>query len=78
MVFAVAVLTDALSAEAFEVEAGGVHEHQVEPAKQVAPMGEQLLLDQVLGAARHEWRRIILLLSGQCFTEPGHGTGEVV
>jgi hypothetical protein len=44
MVFAVAVLTDALSAEAFEVEAGGVHEHQVEPPKQVAPMGEQLLI----------------------------------
>src|SRR5262249_20249958 len=45
---------------------------------QVAPMGEQQLRDQVLGAARHEGRRIILLLGGQCVTEPGHGTVEVV
>jgi len=78
MVFAIAVLTDALSAEAFEVEAGGVHEHQVEPAEQVAPMCEQLLFDQVLGAARREGCRITLLPSGQCFTEPRHGTVEVV
>src|SRR5215472_12559080 len=78
MVLAIAVLTDALSAEAFEVEAGGIHEHQVQAAEQVAPMGEQLLLDQVLGAARRETRRIILLPRGQCFTEPGHGTVEVV
>src|ERR1700759_733288 len=78
MVFAIAVLTNALSAEAFEVEAGGVHEHQVEPAEQVTTMGEQLFLDQVLGAARREWRGVILLPGGQCFTEPGHGTVEVV
>jgi len=78
MVFAVAVLTDARSAEALEVEAGCVHEHQVQPAEQVAPVCKQLLLDQILGAARRKWHRIILLLGGQCFTEPGHGTVEVV
>src|SRR6516164_8793869 len=78
MVFAIAVLTDALSAEALEIQAGGVHEHQVEPAEQVAPMGEQLLLDQVLGATRSKWRRIVLLLGGQCLTKPSHGAVEMV
>jgi hypothetical protein len=78
MVFAIAVLTDALSAEAFEVEAGGVHEHQVKPAEQIAPMGEQLLFDQILCAARREWRHIILLLGGQCLTKPGHRPVQVV
>ena len=32
MILAVAVAAEGLSARAFEVEAGGVHEHQVEPA----------------------------------------------
>ena len=46
MVLAVAVAADGLAAHALEVETGGVHEHQVEPAEQIAPMGEQALLDQ--------------------------------
>ena len=57
MVLAVAVPAQRLAAQPLEVEAGGVHEHQVEPAEQVAPMGEQPLLDQVLEAARRERRR---------------------
>ena len=56
MVLAVAVLAQRLAAGALEVQAGGVHEHQVELAEQVAPMREQLLLDQVLDAARREGR----------------------
>ena len=51
MVLAEPVLADRLPAQAFEIQAGGVHEHKVEPAEQIAPMGEQLLLDQVLHAA---------------------------
>ena len=52
VVLAVTMLSDRLAAQALEVQAGGVHEHQVEPAEQIAPMREQLLLDQVLRAAR--------------------------
>ena len=59
MVLAVAALSERLAARALEVEAGGVHEHQVEPAEQIAPMREQLLLDQILAcsAARTASRR---------------------
>ena len=65
MILAVAVLAERLAAGAFEVEAGGVHEHQVEPREQVAPMREQPLLDHVLEAARRERRAAVLLLLRQ-------------
>src|SRR5262249_53328456 len=41
MVLAVAVPAQRLPAGALEVQAGGVHEHQVEAREQVAPMREQ-------------------------------------
>src|SRR5205807_1916099 len=41
MILAVAALAQRLAAGALEVQAGGVHEHQVEPRQQIAPMGEQ-------------------------------------
>ena len=47
MILAVAMLAKGLPAGALEVEAGGVHEHQVEPREQIAPVLEQPLLDQV-------------------------------
>jgi hypothetical protein len=51
MVLAETVLAEGLPVLAFEMQAGGIHEHQVEPAEQIAPMGEKLLLDQVLYTA---------------------------
>jgi hypothetical protein len=36
MILAVAMLAEGLPASAFEIEAGGVHEHQVEAGEQVA------------------------------------------
>ena len=78
MVLAVAVAAEGLPAGAFEVETGGVHEHQVEPAEQIAPMGEQPLLDQVLGAARGERRARVLLRLRQLLAEPRHRPVEML
>jgi hypothetical protein len=60
VIFAVAVLAQRLAAGALEVQAGGVHEHQVEPGEQVAPMGEHPLLHHVLQAAWCERRAAVL------------------
>ena len=49
MVLAVAVAAQRLSAGAFEVEALGVHEHQIEAREQIVPVREQPLL-------HHAWR----------------------
>ena len=60
MILAVAVAAEGLPARAFEIEAGGVHEHQVEPAEEIAPVGEQPLLNQILIAGGHRleaWKR---------------------
>jgi hypothetical protein len=40
VILAVAVLAQRLAAGALEVEARGVHEHQVEPRERIAPMCE--------------------------------------
>src|SRR6202040_3122881 len=56
MVLAVAVLAQRRPAGALEVEAGRIHEHQVEPCEQVAPMREHPLLHHVLQATRRKWR----------------------
>ena len=44
------------AAIAVEIESRGIEEHQVEVVEQVAPLGKQPLLDQVLGAARRPGR----------------------
>src|SRR5512132_380967 len=72
MILAVAVLAQRLAAGALEVEAGGVHEHQVEPRQQIAPMREQPLLNHVLQAARGKRRAAILLLLRQFLAQPRH------
>jgi len=77
MVLGVAVAAEHLPAGALEVEAGGVHEHQIEPAEQIAPVGEQPLLDEVLGAARGERRARVLLRLRQCLAEPRHRPVEM-
>ena len=63
MILAVAVLAQRLAAGALEVKVGGVHEHQVEPRQQIAPMREQPLLNHVLQAARCERRAAVLPIS---------------
>ena len=72
MVLAVAMAAEGLPAGTLEVETRRVHEDQVEPAEQIAPVGEQPLLDQVLGAARGERRARILLGLRQFFAKPCH------
>ena len=78
MVLAEAPLADVLAALALEVDRGGVEEDQLEVGEEVAPVGEQLLLDPVLGAAGGERRLVLLLVLGQLLAEPGHGPVEVV
>ncbi len=78
MVLAEAALADVLAAFALEVDRGGVEEHQLEVGEQVAAVGEQVLLDAVLGAAGGEGRLARLLVVGQLLAEPGHGPVQVV
>ena len=72
MILGVTVAAQRLSAGAFEVQAGGVHEHQVETGEQIAPVREQSLLDQILDAAGCERGAAVLILLRQHLTEPGH------
>ena len=67
-----------LAAGALEIEAGRVHEHQIERAEEIAPPREQLLLDDVLQAARRKRRGPVLLVFGQLFAEPGHRPIEMM
>jgi hypothetical protein len=67
-----------LPARALEVQAGGVHEPEIEPAEQVAPMGEQPLLDQVLGTARRVGGTRGLFALRQFLAEPRHRPMEMV
>ena len=78
MVLAVAVPAQRLPAGALEVQAGGVHEHQVEAREQVAPMREQPLLHHILAAARRERAAAILLLRRQLVPQPRHRPIEMV
>ena len=78
MILAVAVPAERLAAGALEIEAGGVHEHEVKPRQQIAPMGEQPLLHHVLHAARGERRAGVLLLFRQLLPQPGHRPIEMM
>ena len=72
MVFGEAALSQRLAARSLEIEAGRVHEHEVELAEQIAPAREQLLFDDVLQAARREERGAVLLIFAQLLAQPGH------
>ena len=72
MVFGEAALSQRLAAVSLEIEAGRVHEHEVERAEQIAPAREQLLLDDVLQAARREERGAVLLIFAQFLAQPSH------
>ncbi|HEY7242835.1 MAG TPA: hypothetical protein VH678_03015 [Xanthobacteraceae bacterium] len=77
-ILAVAMLPQRLTAGPLEVQAGGVHEHQVEPCEQVAPMREQSLLHHVLHAAWRKRRAAILLLLRQFLPQPRHRPIEMM
>src|SRR5438105_15729063 len=70
VILAKTVAAECRSASALEVQARGVHEDEVEPREQVAPMCEQPLLDHVLAAARRKRRAAVLLLLRQFLAEP--------
>ena len=72
MVFGEAALSQRLAARSLEIEAGRVHEHEVELAEQIAPAREQLLFDDVLQAARRKECGAVLLIFAQLFAQPGH------
>jgi len=78
MVLAVAVLAQRLPASTLEVEAGRIHEHQIEPREQVAPMRKQPLLHHVLQAAWRKRRAAVLLLLRQLLAQPRHGPIEMM
>ena len=78
MVLGEAAPPQRLAARALEIEAGGVHEHDVERGQEVAPAGEQLLLQDVLHAARRKRRRGVLLVFGQLLAQPRHGAIEMM
>src|ERR1019366_10018364 len=61
-----------------EVDRGGVEEHELKVSEEVAAVGEQVLFDAVLGAARRERRLTRLLVAGQLLAEPGHGPVQVM
>ncbi len=78
MILAMATLADGFAPLSLEVDAGGVEEDQLEIGEQITPVGEQPLLDQILGASRGEGCLVRLFRAGQLLPEPGHGPVEVV
>ena len=55
-----------------------IHEHDIERGQKVAPTGEQLLLQDVLHAARRKRRCTVLLVFGKLLAEPRHGAIEMM
>jgi hypothetical protein len=78
MILAVAMLAQRLAAGTLEGQAGAVHEHQLEPREQVAPMRKQSLLHHVLQAAQCERRAAVLFLFRQFLAQPGHRPIEMM
>ena len=69
VVLALAVLAERVATVAGEEQRGGVEEHQVERAEEIAASGEQLLLDEVFDAP---WRGGIGLAFTEHLAEPAH------
>src|SRR5271166_2622371 len=78
MVLREAAPSERLAAGALEIEAGRVHEHDVERAQKVPPAAEQLFLQDVLHAARRKRRRGVLLVLGQFLAQPRHRAIEMM
>ena len=77
VILGIAMLAQRLAAGTFKVETGGVHEHQVELAEQVAPLGKQPLFQHILETA---WRQCAAVLFGlgQLLAQPGHRPIEMM
>jgi hypothetical protein len=72
MILGKAAASKPLAARALEGEAGGVHEHQMERAEEIAPPREQGLFHDVFEATRREGRSRVLLIFRQFPAEPSH------
>ena len=55
----------------------GVHEHDIERGQQVAPVSKQLLLQNILHAARRKRRRAVLLVCGRPRIKSGASHGAI-
>jgi hypothetical protein len=78
MVLGEAALSKGLAALSLEIQAGRVHEHEIELAEQIAPAREQVFLDNVLHATRCKGRSAILLIRAQFLAEPSHRPVEMM
>src|SRR5271165_2837490 len=78
MVLGEAATPQRLATRALEVEAGGVHEHEIERAEQIAPPREQGLFEDVFQAARREGRGAVLLILAQFLAKPSHRAIKVM
>jgi len=78
MVLGVAAPAERLPALTFEIEAGRIHENQIESGEEVAPRSEEAFLNEVLDAAWRKWRASLLLRRRQFFAKPRHGAVEVM
>jgi hypothetical protein len=78
LILAEAVSTKRLPARSLKVQAGGVHEHQIKPREQIAPIRKQVFFDNVLGTARRKRRATLLVLVGEFLAQPRHRPVEVM
>jgi hypothetical protein len=78
MILRVAALAEGRAAFAFEVDRGGVEEHDVQVGEQVAAPREQSLLNDVLVGAGSERGGPVLLVFRKFLSQPGHGPVELV
>ncbi len=76
MILGKAATSKRLAARALEVEAGGVHEHEIERAEEIASPREQGLLHNVFEATRREGRSRVLLIFRQFPAEPSRGKDD--
>ena len=70
MIFAKAPLADGFPSGSFEVNRGGIEEHQIELGKKIPTMPENMLFNQVLVAARGEGCGVFLIF--ELFSQKAH------
>jgi hypothetical protein len=78
MILTEASLADVLPAIALERDRRRVEEDELEVGEEVPAVGEDPLLDPVLGASGCERRLVLLLVLGQLLAQPGHSPVEVM
>ncbi len=78
MILTVAILPQTLAAVAFEIQRRGIEEDHFHLGEQIAAAAEKMFLEDVLGRARYEVARTLLLIFGQHLAQPAHGSVQVV